>query len=96
MFVSEWIQLIKRTLTDKKHINVSDLSTMLNVSEVTERRDLQKLESINFLNREHGGAIINGYDYTTMDYNHKKYYKRQTLDTIQLHTYKLDVLDGCI
>jgi DeoR family transcriptional regulator, fructose operon transcriptional repressor len=59
MFAPERIRIIKGILTDKKHINVSDLSAMLNVSEVTIRRDLEKLESENFLERTHGGAIIN-------------------------------------
>lgn len=59
MFAPERIRIIKGILFDKKHINVSDLSSMLNVSEVTIRRDLEKLETENFLTRTHGGAIIN-------------------------------------
>lgn len=59
MFAPERIRLIKGILLDKKHINVSDLSTILNVSEVTIRRDLEKLEKASFLTRTHGGAIIN-------------------------------------
>lgn len=61
MFAPERIRIIKGILIDKKHINVSDLSSMLNVSEVTIRRDLEKLEHENFLTRTHGGAIINEY-----------------------------------
>lgn len=59
MFGPERIRIIKSILLDKKHINVSDLSSMLNVSEVTIRRDLEKLEQEEFLTRTHGGAIIN-------------------------------------
>lgn len=59
MFAPERLRIIKGIVSDKKHINVSDLSTMLNVSEVTIRRDLEKLEKENFLTRTHGGAIIN-------------------------------------
>lgn len=59
MFAPERIRIIKGILIDKKHINVSDLSSMLNVSEVTIRRDLEKLENETFLTRTHGGAIIN-------------------------------------
>jgi DeoR family transcriptional regulator, fructose operon transcriptional repressor len=59
MFAPERIRIIKSLLIDKKHINVSDLSSMLNVSEVTIRRDLEKLENEYFLTRTHGGAIIN-------------------------------------
>ncbi|MCX7709578.1 MAG: DeoR/GlpR family DNA-binding transcription regulator [Clostridia bacterium] len=63
MFAPERIRIIKGILLDKKHINVSDLSAMLNVSEVTIRRDLEKLEKEKFLTRAHGGAIL-------MDHNH--------------------------
>lgn len=59
MFAPERIRIIKGILLDKKHINVSDLSAILNVSEVTVRRDLEKLEKENFLIRTHGGAILN-------------------------------------
>lgn len=59
MFAPERIRIIKGILTDKKHTNVSDLSAMLNVSEVTIRRDLEKLETEGFLMRTHGGAILN-------------------------------------
>ena len=59
MFAPERIRIIKGLLIDKRHINVSDLSSMLNVSEVTIRRDLEKLENQDFLTRTHGGAIIN-------------------------------------
>lgn len=59
MFAPERLRIIKGILLDKKRINVSDLSAMLNVSEVTVRRDLEKLEKENFLTRTHGGAIVN-------------------------------------
>ncbi|OLN32739.1 DeoR/GlpR family DNA-binding transcription regulator [Desulfosporosinus metallidurans] len=59
MFASERIRIIKSILLDKKHIDVSTLSTMLDVSEVTIRRDLEKLEKEEFLERTHGGAILN-------------------------------------
>jgi DeoR/GlpR family transcriptional regulator of sugar metabolism len=59
MFAPERIRIIKGLLSDKKSINVSELSTILNVSEVTIRRDLEKLEGEGFLTRTHGGAILN-------------------------------------
>ncbi|MEN8907821.1 MAG: DeoR/GlpR family DNA-binding transcription regulator [Clostridiales bacterium] len=76
MFAAERIRIIMEILKDKNHINVSDLSTMLNVSEVTIRRDLEKLEGKNFLTRTHGGAIINESvpiddDYTIEDPYHE-------------------------
>ena len=45
MFAPERIRIIKGILIDKNHINVSDLSSLLSVSEVTIRRDLEKLEN---------------------------------------------------
>lgn len=69
MFAPERIRIIKGILLDKKHINVSDLSTMLNVSEVTIRRDLEKLEKDKFLSRTHGGAIINDQPDNDEDYS---------------------------
>lgn len=59
MFAPERIRVIKSLLLDKKHVDVSSLSSMLNVSEVTIRRDLEKLEKEKFLTRTHGGAILN-------------------------------------
>lgn len=72
MFAVERIRLIKELLTDKKHIDVSTLSSILNVSEVTIRRDLEKLENQGFLTRTHGGAVINDtsvYEETPYDTN---------------------------
>lgn len=90
MFAPERIRLIKSILTDKKHINVSDLSNMLNVSEVTIRRDLEKLEKDNFLTRTHGGAIINDGTYTEEDSsedmdNDPHYEQRAEISDIALH-----------
>lgn len=59
MFASERIRIIKSILIDKRHLNVSELSEVLNVSEVTVRRDLEKLETDGFLTRTHGGAVLN-------------------------------------
>ena len=59
MFAPERIRLIKKVLLDEKSVDVSSLSSLLNVSEVTVRRDLEKLENENFLTRTHGGAILN-------------------------------------
>ncbi|OPJ58012.1 DeoR/GlpR family DNA-binding transcription regulator [Clostridium oryzae] len=59
MFASERIKTIKRILMEKKHVNVTKLSEMLDVSEVTIRRDFEKLEREKFLVRTHGGAYLN-------------------------------------
>jgi len=46
-------------MMNNQQAEVSTLSTMLNVSEVTIRRDLEKLEEEGFLTRTHGGAVLN-------------------------------------
>jgi DeoR family transcriptional regulator, fructose operon transcriptional repressor len=82
MFAPERLRIIKGILLDKNHINVSDLSTMLNVSEVTIRRDLEKLEQESFLTRTHGGAIINESKSTTeesfLELEEDPYYTQRT------------------
>lgn len=60
MFAIERQRMIKKILLEHRHVNVSDLSATLTVSEVTVRRDLEKLESDGFLVRTHGGAILKG------------------------------------
>jgi len=59
MFAIERIRIIKNYITNNQQAEVSSLSSMLNVSEVTIRRDLEKLEEEGFLTRTHGGAILN-------------------------------------
>lgn len=58
MFPAERLNRIREILTEKKQIDISQLSSLLNVTEVTIRRDLEKLESEGFLNRTHGGAVL--------------------------------------
>ncbi len=59
MFAIERIRIIKNYMMNNQQAEVSTLSTMLNVSEVTIRRDLEKLEEEGFLTRTHGGAVLN-------------------------------------
>ncbi len=59
MFAIERIKIIKDYLNKDKHVSVAQLSSLLNVTEVTIRRDLEKLESEGFLKRAHGGAVLN-------------------------------------
>jgi DeoR/GlpR family transcriptional regulator of sugar metabolism len=49
---------IQEYLTTHKVVRLVDLSEILNVSEATVRRDLERLEDIGFLERTHGGAIL--------------------------------------
>lgn len=55
----ERLNKIKEILKEKKQIDVYSLSNILNVTEVTVRRDLEKLEDEKFLTRTHGGAVLN-------------------------------------
>lgn len=49
---------IKEIMLERGHVDVTALSSLLNVSEVTIRSDLEQLEQENFLQRTHGGAVI--------------------------------------
>ncbi|MGB8451583.1 MAG: DeoR/GlpR family DNA-binding transcription regulator [Anaerocolumna sp.] len=78
MFAIERIRIIKNYILNNHQAEVSTLSNMLNVSEVTIRRDLEKLEEEGFLTRTHGGAVLNSNDedtelsaegYNPADYN---------------------------
>jgi DeoR/GlpR family transcriptional regulator of sugar metabolism len=60
MFAVERISILKSYLRERGKLDVHSMSEMLNVSEVTVRRDLEKLESEGFLTRLHGGAILKG------------------------------------
>ena len=59
MFQLERMQKIRQILIAKKSVSVIDLSGIFNVSEITIRRDFEKLEKDGFLQRTHGGAILN-------------------------------------
>ncbi|HHX61190.1 MAG TPA: DeoR/GlpR transcriptional regulator [Epulopiscium sp.] len=59
MFAIERYKIIKNYLTKESKVEVATLSKVLGVSEVTIRRDLEKLENDGFLSRIHGGAILN-------------------------------------
>ena len=51
---------IKKLIAGKKSMSVTKLSSLFNVSEITIRRDLKKLENEGFLDKVHGGAVIKG------------------------------------
>lgn len=50
--ILEWLQ-------EEGSARVRDLSTAFNVSEVTVRQDLERLEQDGFVTRDHGGAYLN-------------------------------------
>ncbi|MDC7241358.1 MAG: DeoR/GlpR family DNA-binding transcription regulator [Spirochaetales bacterium] len=58
MFALERVKIIKKYLIENHKAEVATLSDLLNVTEVTIRRDLEKLEREEFLKRIHGGAIL--------------------------------------
>lgn len=58
MFRSERLKAIQSILINQSSADVSVLSEILSVSEVTIRRDLERLEQEGFLIRTHGGALI--------------------------------------
>ena len=59
MFKAERLHRIKEIIFERKQIDVATLSTLLNVTEVTIRNDLEQLEKSGFLTRYHGGATLN-------------------------------------
>lgn len=59
MFKVARLAKIKEILLDRGQVDVSTLSALLNVSDVTIRSDLEELEKDKFLHRTHGGAILN-------------------------------------
>jgi DeoR family transcriptional regulator, fructose operon transcriptional repressor len=61
MFAIERVKIIKNHLIKDQKVSVAKLSELLDVTEVTIRRDLEKLESEGFLKRTHGGAVIISY-----------------------------------
>lgn len=61
MFQIERLQKIKQILLQEKSVSVIELSENMNVSEITIRRDFEKLEQDGFLTRTHGGAILNSH-----------------------------------
>ncbi len=57
MFALERSRFILKYLDEKKQVEVHALSELLDVSEVTIRRDLEKMEKNGLLVRTHGGAV---------------------------------------
>lgn len=59
MFAIERLNKIKEILFQEKRVDVFELSKMFSVTEVTIRRDLDKLEQEGFLVKTYGGAVLN-------------------------------------
>ena len=58
MFPIERQQALIQILKEKKSATVADLSHVLFIGEATIRRDLEKLEKANLIQRTHGGAVL--------------------------------------
>lgn len=59
MFAIERLNKIKEKLFKEKRVDVFELSELFSVTEVTIRRDLDKLEQEGFLIKTYGGAVLN-------------------------------------
>jgi len=58
LFALERLQKIREIILKEKRVDVTSLSQTLNVSEVTVRRDLEKLENEGLLYKTYGGAVL--------------------------------------
>lgn len=64
MFAIERLNKIKEILLQEKRVDVFELSEMFSVTEVTIRRDLDKLEQEGFLIKTYGGAVLNSKQFS--------------------------------
>ena len=62
MYAVERKRIIREYLKEHNQAQVQELGKLLNVSEVTVRRDLERLETEGLLTRTHGGAVLNKED----------------------------------
>lgn len=72
------IELIQRD----GHVRVPDLSRLLDVSEITIRRDLALMEKKNLLERTHGGAISTKRIYKEVNYSSRSDEELENKDSI--------------
>ncbi|KFN88968.1 DeoR family transcriptional regulator [Tetragenococcus muriaticus PMC-11-5] len=49
-------------VSENKKLEVNELASLLNVSKVTIRKDLDKLETRGIVHRQHGYAVLNSQD----------------------------------
>jgi DeoR/GlpR family transcriptional regulator of sugar metabolism len=73
MFGIERLQAIRVLVKEKKSVEVTYLSKELNVSEVTIRRDLDKLEKEGLVEKTYGGAILIEKDHGSSIVNPPQY-----------------------
>ncbi|MGF7397708.1 DeoR/GlpR family DNA-binding transcription regulator [Thermoanaerobacterium thermosaccharolyticum] len=75
MFGEERRMRIAELLSKDKSMTVSELSEILGVSESTIRRDLRMLELDGFIQRTHGGAILNTHTHYEPSFVEKEDYE---------------------
>ncbi|MGI5850284.1 MAG: DeoR/GlpR family DNA-binding transcription regulator, partial [Christensenellales bacterium] len=75
MFKAARIQAIKDIITERKQADVATLSSILGVSEVTIRKDLDELQDIGIIIKTHGGALYNEKFHDTEEINGVPYNK---------------------
>lgn len=88
MFATQRVQKIKDILQKYKSVDIVTLSTMLDVSSVTVRKDLDKLESEGFLIKIHGGACIKEpqEQEQIIDFQVDNYYSKEKIANLALST----------
>jgi DeoR family fructose operon transcriptional repressor len=59
MFGAQRLQKMRELILEQEIVDVTSLSKKFNVSEVTIRRDFDKLEKEGFIKKTYGGAILN-------------------------------------
>jgi DeoR family fructose operon transcriptional repressor len=87
MFAIERLNKIKELLYKEKRVDVVELSELFSVTEVTIRRDLDKLEHAGFLLKIYGGAVLKETTvqqprYADADYEDETYPEKQMIGKI--------------
>jgi DeoR family fructose operon transcriptional repressor len=72
MFGEERLVAILNLLSQKKRVTVQELSEQFEVSEVTIRRDLNRLADDGYITRTYGGAMLEGSAEHDLSFEHKK------------------------
>lgn len=76
-------------LSNKGNVTVEELAKIFSVSKMTIRRDLEKLQESNLLQRTHGGALINKVLLHEMAYHEKREENLKVKQCIATETLKL-------
>jgi DeoR/GlpR family transcriptional regulator of sugar metabolism len=81
------LENIVKIVSEKNKIEVNELSELLDVSKVTIRKDLNKLENRGILHREHGYAVLNSENdlnyRLAMNYDVKKMIAKEAVKEVQ-------------